>query len=583
MKIILPPIWPSVFKENRILRKSAYILGLLTIFFLFNCGGDKEDPDVPTGNSEIVVTGPLAAFGTTQVLTNSASKSIRVKGNNLSNKLSISTSNSFKVSLDDSTFSNSVSLDIGDVNNKEVTIYVAFTPSETATGNVTGTLSFTSANAESVTMDLQGEGINSTPSLSLSESDFAFNDTTVDQTSSSALSIITSKNINTEIQVNAPEGFQISLDNVTYTSTVSIPSNMANGDTKLYIKFAPDKVKRFSGGISIVNEEVTDASEISLVGIGIPDYANAVIHNYVTFDKERLAFGGAFEQRVNKPFTIHNDVSNIAQIKMFVKLTCPDEGCDEWDVYAHVRVKDETTNDWFELGRFITPYWNDNSQLPRGFEFDVTDFKTLLTGTKELEIFTECWNTRGYEVTVDFDYIEGTPDYEYYTIASVLNYNENSITGVPYGKSHNLDLNKSITIPDNAESTHLRTIISGWGHATPNDSGGRGCAEWCFRNHQVRIDGEPTFTHNLGPIGCADNPVDNQEPGNWKPDRAGWCPGMEVPVRKDYFDAITSNSFDFEYDFQDWSNNSGNGDAFYAISTYIIVKSNTPLAENTIN
>jgi len=577
MKTIITSVHLSVFK------KLTYTIGLLAIFILFNCDGDEEESGISKSTPKITVTGSLADFGTIEVLTNSPSKTIKVKGNNLTSKLSISTTNSFKISLDNNTFSNSVSLNIADINNKEVALYVIFTPSETATGIVTGTISFISSNATTVSMDLQGEGINSTPNMSISESDFTFENTTVNQTSSSVVSVINAKNITKQIDVNASEGFQVSLNDITYTSTLTIPSNIVNGETNIYIKFTPNKVKRFKGDISITSEEVNNDNEIRLVGIGIPDYANTIIHNYVAFDKERLAFGGGFKQRSTKSFALHNNISNIAQIKMFVKLTCPNGGCDEWDVYANVTVKDETTDDWFELGRFITPYWNDNSQLPRGFEFDVTDFKTLLTGTPELQVFTECWNTKGYEVSIDFDYIEGTPDYPYYTIEKILNYNHNSITGVPYGKSHNLDLNKSITIPDNAQSTHLRTIISGWGHATPNDSDGRGCAEWCFRSHIVRIDGKPTFTHNMNAIGCADNPVTNQDPGNWKPERAGWCPGMEVPIRKDYFNESSSNSFGFEYDFQDWTNNGSNGDAFYAISTYIIAKSDTPLVETIVN
>ncbi|GAL65768.1 hypothetical protein [Jejuia pallidilutea] len=69
---------------------------------------------------------------------------------------------------------------------------------------------------------------------------------------------------------------------------------------------------------------------------------------------------------------------------MYVKLTCPDVGCDEWDVFANVKIKDQVSGEDYELARYITPYWNDNSQLDRGFEFDVTDFKSLLTGEVEL-------------------------------------------------------------------------------------------------------------------------------------------------------------------------------------------------------
>ena len=63
--------------------------------------------------------------------------------------------------------------------------------------------------------------------------------------------------------------------------------------------------------------------------------------------------------------------SNISAIKMYVKLSCPTGGCDEWDVYANVKVRDAASGELYELGRYITPYWNDNSQLDRGFEFDV--------------------------------------------------------------------------------------------------------------------------------------------------------------------------------------------------------------------
>ena len=58
----------------------------------------------------------------------------------------------------------------------------------------------------------------------------------------------------------------------------------------------------------------------------------------------------------------------------------------------------------------------------------------------------------------------------------------------------------------------------------------------------------------MGPIGCASNPIKNQG-GNWSPDRAGWCPGMIVPVRIDKFDSdISSSNLEFEYYFEPWVN-----------------------------
>lgn len=306
-------------------------------------------------------------------------------------------------------------------------------------------------------------------------------------------------------------------------------------------------------------------------------------YNYKTFEKQHLAFGTGYSQTADKTVEFPKDIDQVQSIKMYVQFGCP---CNIWDMYANIQAKDPKTNEWYEIGRYITPYGKDSSPLARGLEFDVTDFKSILTGTTELRIFTEVWGSDGWLVSVDFDYIYGKPDFKYSAITPILQYNENSLKGVPYGESHDFDLEKTITIPKNAESAHIRSIISGWGHATPNDVGGRGCAEWCFRTHQIKIDGQNTFQHILGPIGCADNPIKDQR-GNWKPDRAGWCPGMAVPTRIDVLkNPKAGTSFVFEYYFEPWVNNmqspAENKQAFYALSNFIVVKSDTPIEKATV-
>ena len=379
------------------------------------------------------------------------------------------------------------------------------------------------------------------------------------------------------IDLSVTSGFEISFDDVNYTNSLQIAVGSVNNQTSIYVRFTPTEIGAVNGILSIVNAEAENV-EIALQGNGL----NA-IHKYVTFNSQRLAFGGGFDQSSTQTFNLHDDLTNIEAIKMYVKLRCPSGGCDDWDVFANVKVKDDASGELYEIGRYITPYWNDNSQLERGFEFDVTDFKSLLTGSTELRIRTECWNAKGYLVTVDFDYIEGTPDYPFYAVSRVLNYDDWSSSGVPYGVAHSFDLDKSIAIPSNAESTHLRTVISGWGHATPNDSNGRPCAEWCYRTHNVKINGANTFAHNLAPLGCASNPVSNQEPGNWQPDRAGWCPGMVVPFRIDDFSSpMAGSTFAFEYDYQDWVSDTQGGDAYYATSTFVVVKSNTSITKPVV-
>jgi hypothetical protein len=63
---------------------------------------------------------------------------------------------------------------------------------------------------------------------------------------------------------------------------------------------------------------------------------------------------------------------------------------------------------------------------------------------------------------------------------------------------------------------------------------------------------------------------------------------MEVPVRVDNFTTTMAGStFAFEYDYEDWTadggSTSGTPGAFYATSTFVVVKSNTPIVKPTVN
>ncbi|WP_299229053.1 peptide-N-glycosidase F-related protein [uncultured Psychroserpens sp.] len=558
-------------KINYIRNVLSLMLIVLSLLFIVNCSSDESSSDEVQASS-ISITGNFLPFGEVNIMSSSASQSVLVRGSNLSSNLEISITENFEISLDDINFTNQLTVSRSDANNADQMLYVRFSPSATAIGVITGTLTLESDSATTQALVLNGLGLDTTPVINVNSLSFNFDDTPVSQQSSTVSLVVNGNNLASGIDINLSEGFEASFDGNTFMNTLQIPSATANDETLVYVRFSPIAVGATTGMLSLANTEASSV-DIALNGLGL-----ALVHNYITFNSERLAFGGAYSQTATQTFNLHDDVSNVETIKMYVKLRCPSVGCDEWDVYANVKVKDEASGELYELGRYITPYWNDNSQLDRGFEFDVTDFKSLLTGATELRIRTECWNDRGYEVTVDFDYIEGTPDYPYYAISRVIAYDDWSTSGVPYGINHSFDLDKSVSIPSNSESTHLRTIISGWGHATPNDADGRPCAEWCYRTHDVKINGANMFQHNLSPLGCASNPVNNQDPGNWQPDRAGWCPGMVVPVRTDQFGtSMAGNSFTFEYDYEDWVNNQSNGDAFYATSTFVVVKSNTPI------
>ena len=409
------------------------------------------------------------------------------------------------------------------------------------------------------------------PNILVSETVISFGQVYINTNSYSQSLFVSGTDLNDVIDVSVSGPYEISLNDENFSSNVQIPNSSQNEE--VFIRFTPNVTGLIVGDLSLTSGDNV-LEEVTLTGTGVN-----IIHSYTAFNQQPLGFGGGFNQSASQVFSLHGDMSNIDKVKMFLQIDCPSSGCDDWDRFANVKVKDPASGNWFEIGRYITPYWVGTQQLDRGLEFDVTDFKSYLTGEVELRIYIENWTAKADIVTVEFDFVEGTPDYPYYAVTEVLGYHINSIDGVPYGVDHNFDLDKNIQIPSNTESAHLRTIISGWGHATPNDIGGRPCAEWCFRTHNVKINGSSMFQHYMGPIGCASNPINNQNPGNWQPDRAGWCPGMVVPVRSNDLDlSSTGSSFNFEYDFEDWVSDGAGGNAYYATSTYIVVKSSSQIS-----
>ncbi|RCL70179.1 MAG: peptidase [Cryomorphaceae bacterium] len=395
-------------------------------------------------------------------------------------------------------------------------------------------------------------------------------------------------NLDSSITITVSGDFEVSSDNINFSNSISINGSSSSN---IFVRFSPSELGNLNGSILFESPGAGNAN-VSLAGT-----ASQFRYNYRAFSNQRIAWGGGHGQSSVQSFDLHNDTSDIEIIKMYLRLDCPSGGCDPWDRYANIMVRDKITNEWFEIGRHITPYGVDNNKLTRGLEFDVTDFKDLLEGNVELRIFVETWVGSGWIVSLEFDFIPGTPDYKYYKVSRIIQHNGNSLGGVPYGGLNGnteidldkFDLIKSLQIGNNVESAHIRTIVTGWGHATPADSDGRACAEWCFRTHNIKIDNSNLFSHYMGPIGCSQNPINNQG-GNWQPDRAGWCPGMTVPVRIDKFSNNVSNkTLNYEYDFENWTNDFvgttgyNNKNAFYAISSFLILKSNSEIERAIIS
>lgn len=557
-------------------RKSLLKFSLFIFISALIISACKKD-DSPSGPSFSTSLEEISFQGTVRGEV-SAARSVILESSNLSNQVSLTASAHYEVSKDNATFTSSVAYTAEELNGENVEVFVRFAPSLTILGDTPGTLVCSSSDFQDKTINLTAVALEIPIEIRIIGGVTAFDETVVNTTSASKEIQVEGLNLTEDVAVVVTDGYEISKDDVNYSTSLTYDYSAINtASESLFIRFAPSStdIGNISGTVTLSSNGATDKT-INLSGTGAP-----VIHNYVTFDEQATGFGGGLTREVEGTFTVHADNSNISQIKMFVQIDCPAGGCDDWDRFANVKVKEPSSGNWYEIGRYITPYWVGTQQLARGLEFDVTDFKSLLTGTVELRIAVDNWTTKADLITVEFDYIEGTPDYPYYAVSEIMPYHNYS--QVPYGEAHSFDLNKSVSIPSNAESMHLRTVISGWGHATPNDPDGRPCAEWCYRTHDVKIDGTNTFQHYLGPLGCSSNPINNQSPGNWVPDRAGWCTGMAVPDRIDNLNtSMAGTTFTFEYDFEDWTNDMSNGGAYYGLSTYIIVKSNTPITNPTV-
>ncbi|MFT3910349.1 MAG: PNGase F N-terminal domain-containing protein [Ferruginibacter sp.] len=225
------------------------------------------------------------------------------------------------------------------------------------------------------------------PTISVSSPNLSedFGTVQVGKTLTKTLSI-TGTHLSGAIAISSSDGYTISFDttSASFSGSISIAASDVASAKTMYIKFTPTVLGVKTGTLQF---QSTDAETITvdLTGTG------GIQRNYTTFSSEHLAFGSGFSQSAEHQYQMPQDVSTVNKINMYVKLRCPSGNCGDWDVYAHIQIKDPDSNEWYEMGRYITPYGVDNHALARGFEIDVTDFKSLLHGTVTLRAFIEVW------------------------------------------------------------------------------------------------------------------------------------------------------------------------------------------------
>jgi hypothetical protein len=207
----------------------------------------------------------------------------------------------------------------------------------------------------------------------------------------------------------------------------------------------------------------------------------------------------------------------------------------------------------YELGRVITPYGSYyNSQWINDYVFDVTDYASILHDSVLIRAFYSGYSS-GFAVTLDFEFIEGTPARTVKNIHPMYKgywgYGNqgNSIENYLVPKTFNLNTDEKMMM--------LRFTPTGHSFGGPDN-----CAEFCEKIYDVVINNQTVFQKSVWRNDCGENPLYHQS-GTWLYDRANWCPGAKG-LRHDF--DIPANFFTpgqpvtADINFEQYTNQGGN-------------------------
>ena len=232
-------------------------------------------------------------------------------------------------------------------------------------------------------------------------------------------------------------------------------------------------------------------------------------HMLINFPEPGRTNGGVFV------FPQH--VGSYQRIIAKLDMKCPpiEGGCDDWDRVAWVEMQ-TPDGQWREIIRYTTAYG-----VPCHHQLDVSDFSSWLQGEVPMRMFIDTWGSGGYDVTLDFQFVKGMPQYLYSGLIPLWNGN------FPFGDPANLQPMDTldVEVPSDAAALSLKVVTTGHGWGGNNTSN---AAEFYKAEHHIYVNG--TAYEHTPWMKCKPNPDTclNQR-GTWTYNRAGWCPGAIAP------------------------------------------------------
>ncbi len=244
------------------------------------------------------------------------------------------------------------------------------------------------------------------------------------------------------------------------------------------------------------------------------------------FTKEEVSFTGAANLRVVDKAGTFPDKGTYQSIILHLALECPAGKCDAWDRFGTLGVVtkkgDKPENDTVvEVARFITPYG-----VGASWDLDVTDLRPLLRGSLTLRVFIDTWvgpgspYGNGWSVSASFEMKGGVPEKEPLAVVPIWTMRA-GVYGDPAKPLTGSFPDQTVALPTGAKQFAVRTFVTGHGQGNLYN-----CAEFCPREHTITVAGT-AHKQKMWRTDCATTAAPGQK-GNYKPSRAGWCPGADV-------------------------------------------------------
>jgi hypothetical protein len=225
------------------------------------------------GTPTITVNPNALAFNTQTTNTASAPQSVSVSATSLTAPIVVTAPTGFEVSnsaVNGGAYAASISIPQG-TGTVNTTVNVRFIP--TAAQNYVGNVTFASTGATTQNVGVSGTGVLPTPILNANPNSLAFGTTNVGLATASQSVVVSGSNLQGNVTVTAPTGFQVRTGSNIFSSSVTLtPTNGTLANTTVDVRFIPTTAGTYNSSvvISTPNGTGTVTSNVAVTGTANP-------------------------------------------------------------------------------------------------------------------------------------------------------------------------------------------------------------------------------------------------------------------------------------------------------------------------